>query len=574
MAQVTYNEDNIRSLDWREHIRLRPGMYIGKLGDGTAPDDGIYVLIKEVIDNSIDEYYMGNGKQIEVKIDHGAVDIRDYGRGIPLGKLVDVVSKINTGAKYDSKAFKKSVGLNGVGTKAVNALSDQFIVKAFRDGKMRVAEFKQGELVKESEMLDTKESNGTFVHFKPDESIFKHYRFIHEFIETQLWNYAYLNAGLKLNFNGKILVSQKGLFDLLTRRAAGEELRYPIIHLKGEDIELALTHGNQYGEQYHSFVNGQNTTQGGTHLNAFREAVVATIRDHFKKDFDQKDIRTSIIAAISVRVEEPVFESQTKTKLGSQNVAPDGVSMRVFMSEFIKRELDNFLHKNKEVASALEKRILQSERERKEIADVKKIANQRAKSANLHNKKLRDSRYHLNEKGGTEEQRKKTMIFITEGDSASGSLTTARDTEIQAVFSLRGKPLNCYGMTKKVVYQNEELNLLQHALNIEDGLDDLRYNKVIIATDADVDGMHIRLLLLTFFLQFFPDLVRNGHLFIRRFSVCATKKRRITVIAKPKNKLPSENYVAKPKSRVSKVWVRFHRANLGHLSEIISASNP
>jgi topoisomerase IV subunit B len=514
MAQVTYNEDNIRSLDWREHIRLRPGMYIGKLGDGTAPDDGIYVLIKEVIDNSIDEYYMGNGKQIEVKIDHGAVDIRDYGRGIPLGKLVDVVSKINTGAKYDSKAFKKSVGLNGVGTKAVNALSDQFIVKAFRDGKMRVAEFKQGELVKESEMLDTKESNGTFVHFKPDESIFKHYRFIHEFIETQLWNYAYLNAGLKLNFNGKILVSQKGLFDLLTRRAAGEELRYPIIHLKGEDIELALTHGNQYGEQYHSFVNGQNTTQGGTHLNAFREAVVATIRDHFKKDFDQKDIRTSIIAAISVRVEEPVFESQTKTKLGSQNVAPDGVSMRVFMSEFIKRELDNFLHKNKEVASALEKRILQSERERKEIADVKKIANQRAKSANLHNKKLRDSRYHLNEKGGTEEQRKKTMIFITEGDSASGSLTTARDTEIQAVFSLRGKPLNCYGMTKKVVYQNEELNLLQHALNIEDGLDDLRYNKVIIATDADVDGMHIRLLLLTFFLQFFPDLVRNGHLFI------------------------------------------------------------
>lgn len=514
MAQVTYNEDNIRSLDWREHIRLRPGMYIGKLGDGTAPDDGIYVLIKEVIDNSIDEYYMGNGKQIEVKIDHGAVDIRDYGRGIPLGKLVDVVSKINTGAKYDSKAFKKSVGLNGVGTKAVNALSDQFIVKAFRDGKMRIAEFKQGELVKESELLDTKESNGTFVHFKPDESIFKHYRFIHEFIETQLWNYAYLNAGLKLNFNGKILVSQKGLFDLLTRRAAGEELRYPIIHLKGEDIELALTHGNQYGEQYHSFVNGQNTTQGGTHLNAFREAVVATIRDHFKKDFDQKDIRTSIIAAISVRVEEPVFESQTKTKLGSQNVAPDGVSMRVFMSEFIKRELDNFLHKNKEVASALEKRILQSERERKEIADVKKIANQRAKSANLHNKKLRDSRYHLNEKGGTEEQRKKTMIFITEGDSASGSLTTARDTEIQAVFSLRGKPLNCYGMTKKVVYQNEELNLLQHALNIEDGLDDLRYNKVIIATDADVDGMHIRLLLLTFFLQFFPDLVRNGHLFI------------------------------------------------------------
>jgi topoisomerase IV subunit B len=514
MAQVTYNEDNIRSLDWREHIRLRPGMYIGKLGDGTAPDDGIYVLIKEVIDNSIDEYYMGHGKQIEIKIDHGTVDIRDYGRGIPLGKLVDVVSKINTGAKYDSKAFKKSVGLNGVGTKAVNALSDHFVVKAFRDGKMRVAEFKQGELIKESPMLDTKETNGTFVHFKPDESIFKHYRYIHEFIETQLWNYAYLNAGLKLNFNGKILVSQKGLFDLLTRKTTGEDLRYPIIHLKGEDIELAITHGNQYGEQYHSFVNGQNTTQGGTHLNAFREAVVATIRDHFKKDFDQKDIRTSIIAAVSVRVEEPVFESQTKTKLGSQNIAPDGVSMRVFMADFIKRELDNFLHKNKEVASALEKRILQSERERKEIADVKKIANQRAKSANLHNKKLRDSRYHLNEKGGTEEQRKKTMIFITEGDSASGSLTTARDTETQAVFSLRGKPLNCYGMTKKVVYQNEELNLLQHALNIEDGLDDLRYSQVVIATDADVDGMHIRLLLLTFFLQFFPDLVRNGHLFI------------------------------------------------------------
>ena len=510
---VEYTEDNIRSLDWREHIRLRPGMYIGKLGDGTSMDDGIYVLLKEVMDNCIDEFVMGYGKNIDVEVADGMVTIRDYGRGIPLGKVVEVVSKINTGGKYDSKAFKKSVGLNGVGTKAVNALSRFFEVSAFREGFMKQAVFVEGNLTEDPPKSKTDQPNGTLVRFKPDETIFKNYRFAKEYIETQLWNYAYLNAGLKINFNGKAIVSKNGLLDLLQRRTETESLRYPIIHLRGDDIEIALTHGDHYGEQYYSFVNGQNTTQGGTHLNAFKETIVQVVREHFKKQFDPKDIRASIIAAVSVRIEEPVFESQTKTKLGSLTVAPDGATLRVFVGDFLKKELDNFLHKNPTVAQGLLKRILQSERERKDIADIKKLANERAKKANIHNKKLRDCRFHLNEKG-PEEERMGSTVFITEGDSASGSLTKARRVETQAVFSLRGKPLNCYGLTKKVVYQNEEFNLLQHALNIEDGLEDLRYNRVVIATDADVDGMHIRLLLLTFFLQFFPDLVRNGHLFI------------------------------------------------------------
>lgn len=510
---VVYNEDNIRSLDWREHIRLRPGMYIGKLGDGTAADDGIYILMKEIFDNTIDEYVMGFGKTVEIIQKDSEISIRDFGRGIPLGKVIDCVSQINTGGKYDSKAFKKSVGLNGVGTKAVNALSDYFKVQSVRDGMKKVAIFNKGILIDDFPLEPTSEANGTLVNFRPDDSVFKHYRFFPEFIEAQLWNYAYLNTGLKINYNGKNIYSKNGLLDLLQRRINVEELRYPIIHLKGDDIEVAITHGQQYGEMYYSFVNGQNTTQGGTHLNAFKEAYVKVVRDHFKKSFDARDIRASIVAAISVRIEEPVFESQTKTKLGSPTIAPDGPSMKSFIEGFLSKELDNFLHKNPEITKEIEKRILQSERERKEIADVKKIANERAKKANLHNKKLRDCRYHLNEKG-TEEQKLATTIFITEGDSASGSITKSRNVDAQAVFSLRGKPLNCYGLTKKIVYQNEELNLLQHALNIEDGLDDLRYHRVVIATDADVDGMHIRLLLLTFFLQFFPDLVRNGHLFI------------------------------------------------------------
>jgi topoisomerase-4 subunit B len=513
MAEIRYTEDEIKSLDWREHIRLRPGMYIGKLGDGSTPDDGIYVLLKEVFDNAIDEYAMGYGRSVEVTINDEGVVIRDYGRGIPLGKVVDVVSKINTGAKYDSKAFKKSVGLNGVGTKAVNALSEFFRVQSVRDGQAKWAEFAQGRLLQESKLEKTGAENGTLVHFRPDRELFRNYRWVQEYIEQQLWNYAYLNAGLKIHFNGKTMYSKNGLLDLLEKKTNAEHIRYPIIHLTGEDVEIAMTHGDHYGEQYYAFVNGQHTTQGGTHLNAFREALVKVIRDHFKKQFDAKDIRESIIAAVSVRVEEPVFESQTKTRLGSERIAPDGPAIRTWMNDFLSKALDNFLHKNPEVAKEMLKRIQQSERERKEIADVKKLANQRAKAANIHNKKLRDCRFHLNVKG-PEDKRMLSTIFITEGDSASGSLTKARSVDTQAVFSLRGKPLNCYGMTKKVVYQNEEFNLLQHALNIEDSLDDLRYNRVVIATDADVDGMHIRLLLLTFFLQFFPDLVRNGHLFI------------------------------------------------------------
>ena len=516
MAQVTYTEDNIRSLDWKEHIRMRPGMYIGKLGDGSSPDDGIYILLKEVLDNSIDEYVMGHGKAIEINIEDGKVSIRDFGRGIPLGKVVDCVSKINTGGKYDSKAFKKSVGLNGVGTKAVNALSNYFRVQAIRDGKTKVAEFNQGEILKDHRVVKSKDDNGTLVEFIPDDSVFKNYKFRKDYVENQLWNYAYLNAGLKLIFNGKTLVSKNGLLDLLMRKTNPEALRYPIIHLLGEDIEVAMSHGGQYGENYYSFVNGQNTTQGGTHLNAFREAVVETVQKHFNKNYDRRDILASIIAAISVKVEEPVFESQTKTKLGSTDIGPKGPTIRTFIKNFLLEKLDNFLHRNPDAAKALEKRIMQSKREREEIAGIKKLANQRAKKANLHNKKLRDCRIHFNDgpRKTEEEQRLGTTIFITEGDSASGSITKARDVQTQAVFSLRGKPLNSYGLTKKVVYENEEFNLLQHALNIEDGLDELRYNRVVIATDADVDGMHIRLLLLTFFLQFFPELVHHGHLYI------------------------------------------------------------
>ncbi|MBP6236869.1 MAG: type IIA DNA topoisomerase subunit B [Saprospiraceae bacterium] len=512
---VLYNEDNIRSLDWQEHIRLRPGMYIGKLGDGSAQEDGIYILLKEVIDNSIDEFVMGNGKNIDISIEQGKVFIRDFGRGIPLGKVVDCVSKINTGGKYDSKAFKKSVGLNGVGTKAVNALSSYFRVQSFRDGETKSAEFSAGIITSDPKVAKTTEPNGTLIEFIADETIFKHYRYRPEYIENQLWNYAYLNAGLKMNYNGKTLVSKNGLRDLLERKTDVENLLYPIIHLKAEDIEIAISHNTSYGEEYYSFVNGQNTTQGGTHLAVFREAIVKTIREFYNKPFDTRDVQTSIVGAISIKIEEPVFESQTKTRLGSQNMAPEGTSIRAFVIDFMKTNLDNFLHKNKEVSDAILRKILQSERERKEIADIKKIANQRAKKANIHNKKLRDCRIHLTDgKKADEEQKLASTIFITEGDSASGSITKARNVQSQAVFSLRGKPLNCYGMTKKVVYQNEELNLLQHALDIEDGIENLRYNRVVIATDADVDGMHIRLLLLTFFLQFFPDLVKMGHLYI------------------------------------------------------------
>jgi topoisomerase-4 subunit B len=509
--EVRYEDDNIKSLDWREHIRLRPGMYIGKLGDGSAMDDGIYVLVKEVIDNSIDEHMMGYGRQIDITVQEHRVEVRDFGRGIPLGKVIDCVSKINTGGKYDSAAFQKTVGLNGVGTKAVNALSRYFKVQSVRDGKTKIAEFQQGKLETDHPEAATTQKNGTQIVFEPDPTVFRNFHFIPEFLDNLIWNYAYLNAGLTLNFNRKAYHSRNGLLDLLKSKTNEDELRYPIIHLKGPDIEVALTHGNAYGEEYYSFVNGQYTTQGGTHLAAFREAVVKTVREFFKKDYEASDIRQSIIAAVAVRVQEPVFESQTKTKLGSIQVS-EGLSMRTFVGDFIKKELDDFLHKNSEVANQIQKRILQSERERKEIAGVRKLANERAKKANLHNKKLRDCRVHYQDEKN--ELHPYTTLFITEGDSASGSITKSRDVQTQAVFSLRGKPLNCFGLTKKIVYENEEFNLLQHALDIEDGIENLRYNRIVIATDADVDGMHIRLLLLTFFLQFFPDLVRNGHMFI------------------------------------------------------------
>lgn len=525
--ELEYNESSIRSLDWREHIRLRPGMYIGKLGDGSAKDDGIYVLVKEVIDNSIDEHMMGYGKVIDVTITEQKVTVRDYGRGIPLGKVVDVVSKINTGAKYDSGAFQKSVGLNGVGTKAVNALSNYFKVQAFRDGKTKVAEFKKGVLTTDAKETKTNDKNGTYVEFEPDNTMFKHYHFIPEYLDDLMWNYAFLNAGLTVNYNGRKFYSKDGLLDLLKQKSDVEDIRYPIIHFKGDDIEVALTHGSQYGEEYYSFVNGQNTTQGGTHLAAFREGVVRGVRDFYKKDFDAADIRASIIASIAVRVQEPVFESQTKTKLGSLNMAPDGATVKNFVGDFVAKELEIYLHKNSAVAEAMLKRILQSERERKEIAGIKKLANERAKKANLHNKKLRDCRFHFDDEKG--EKGAESMIFITEGDSASGSITKSRNVETQAVFSLRGKPLNSFGLTKKVVYENEEFNLLQHALNIEDGLDGLRYNKVIVATDADVDGMHIRLLLMTFFLQFFPDLVKSGHVYILETPLFRVRNKKETI---------------------------------------------
>jgi len=510
MTVVGYSEEHIKTLEWREHIRLRPGMYIGKLGDGSSQDDGIYVLLKEVMDNAVDEFMMGYGKKIDVSINGREVTVRDYGRGIPLGKLIDAVSRMNTGAKYDSKAFKKSVGLNGVGVKAVNALSSKFLIRSIRDGQMKMAEFEHGIIVKEHPLVSTGEENGVEVIFQPDENMFGNYFYISEYVDFMLKNYVYLNTGLVINFNGNKFFSRNGLADMLNESMSKEGL-YPLIHIKGEDIEIAFTHGLQYGEEYLSFVNGQNTTQGGSHLIAFREALVKTIREFYKKDFDPADIKTSIIAAISIKVEEPIFESQTKTRLGSKDMGPGGPSIRNFINEFIKKQLDDFLHKNPETARIILKKIQDSEKERKAISSIQKLARERAKKVSLHNKKLRDCRIHYN----TNDPRKlESTIFITEGDSASGSITKSRDVETQAVFSLRGKPLNSYGLTKKIVYENEEFNLLQAALNIEDGIENLRYNNVVIATDADVDGMHIRLLLLTFFLQFFPDLVRKGHVFI------------------------------------------------------------
>jgi topoisomerase-4 subunit B len=508
--QVNYTDDSIKSLDWKEHIRLRPGMYIGKLGDGSSQDDGIYILLKEIIDNSIDEYVMGNGKKIEINVQDGYVSIRDYGRGIPLGKVIDCVSKINTGAKYDSEAFKKSVGLNGVGTKAVNALSSRFSVQSVREGKAKKAEFEKGELVNDLPITDSEDKSGTLISFFPDETIFHNFKFRNEYIEKMLWNYAYLNPGLKLLFNGQEFYSQNGLLDLLQANINGEIL-YPIIHLKGKDIEIAMSHGHQYNEEYYSFVNGQYTPQGGTHQAAFREAVVKTINGYFKKDFDPSDIRNGIIAAVAVKITEPVFESQTKTKLGSSVMEPNGASVRGYINDFIKTELDNYLHRNSESGDALYEKILTSEKERKELAGIKKIARERAKKAAIHNRKLRDCKTHYN---SNKEERFDTTLFITEGDSASGSITKARNVNTQAVFSLKGKPLNVFGLSKKIVYENEEFNLLQNALNIEDGVESLRYNNIVLATDADVDGMHIRLLLISFFLQFFPDVVKAGHLYI------------------------------------------------------------
>ena len=519
-----YSEDSIKTLDWQEHIRKRPGMYIGKLGDGKSRDDGIYVLIKEVLDNSIDEYAMGFGKTIIIKLEDNSITIRDYGRGIPLGKLVDVASKMNTGAKYDSKVFKKSVGLNGVGIKAVNALSKTFNITAYREGEARIAKFSQGKLLSDDSYKAPDKKNGTLVVFAPDDEVFGKYNFINDYIEPLLRNYVYLNAGLTINFNGTKYFSRNGLLDLLEENLNQEEI-YPIIHLKDEDFEIAITHGKQYNEEYYSFVNGQNTTQGGIHLSSFREAYVKTIRDFYRKDYDAADIRQSIIAAISIRIEEPIFESQTKTKLGSRDMSPDGVTVRNYIFDFMKR-LDDFLHKNPEHADILQKKILSSEKERKAIAGVKKLARERAKTVSLHNKKLRDCRIHYNT---NDEKRFESTIFITEGDSASGSITKSRNVSTQAVFSLRGKPLNSYGMSKKVVYENEEFNLLQAALNIEEGIENIRYQNVVIATDADVDGMHIRLLLITFFLQFFPDLLKRGHLFILETPLFRVRNKKETI---------------------------------------------
>ena len=508
--EVQYTEDNIRSLDWKEHIRMRPGMYIGKLGDGSSADDGIYVLVKEVVDNSIDEFVMGNGKKIDISIQNELVEIRDYGRGIPLGKVKDVVSKMNTGGKYDSRAFKKSVGLNGVGTKAVNALSLDFSVESIRDGELKKVSFTRGEVVKDFPLEKTTQTNGTKVLFSPDKDIFKKYKFRDNYLEKMFWNYCYLNRGLAINYNGNRFISKNGLRDLLEANMDGSPL-YPIVHLEGNDIEVAFTHSRGYGEDYSSFVNGQHTTQGGTHQSAFREAVAKVIKDFFNK-YEPVDIRQGIVAAVSIKVIEPVFESQTKTKLGSTEIEPNGQSVRAFVMDFLKEKLDNFLHKNPDVVQQMENKIKQSEKERKELSGIRKLARERAKKVSLHNKKLRDCKIHFSD--FKNERRKETSIFITEGDSASGSITKCRDVKTQAVFSLRGKPLNSFGLTKKVVYENEEFNLIQAALNIEEDMENLRYNKIIIATDADVDGMHIRLLLLTFFLRFFPDLVKKNHVFI------------------------------------------------------------
>ena len=526
MAENQYTEDNIRSLDWKEHIRLRPGMYIGKLGDGAAADDGIYILVKEVVDNCIDEFVMGNGKRIDIKVKDGKVSVRDYGRGIPLGKVVEVVSKMNTGGKYDSKAFKKSVGLNGVGTKAVNALSSYFMLYAVRDGEKKTAVFERGELISETPIEKTDETNGTYVEFIPDDTIFKKYAFKTAYLDKMMWNYCYLNRGLSIYYNGEKFNSKDGLKDLLENNMDGDPL-YPIIHLEDDDIEVAFTHGRTYGEDYYSFVNGQHTTQGGTHQSAFRESVAKVIRDFYNKNYEASDIRQSIVAAIAVKVVEPVFESQTKTKLGSQEIEPGGKSMRAFINDFLKDKLDNYLHRNPDVAETIEKKIKQSERERKDLAGIRKLARDRSKKASLHNKKLRDCRTHLTDLKN--ERREDTTLFITEGDSASGSITKSRDVNTQAVFSLRGKPLNCYGLTKKVVYENEEFNLIQAALDIEEDMDNLRYNRIVIATDADVDGMHIRMLLLTFFLQFFPDLVKRNHVYVLQTPLFRVRNKKKTI---------------------------------------------
>ncbi|MFT7336406.1 MAG: topoisomerase-4 subunit B [Porticoccaceae bacterium] len=551
--QNQYTEDNIRSLDWKEHIRMRPGMYIGKLGDGSSPDDGIYILLKEVMDNCIDEFVMGAGKTIEVTIKDKTVTVRDYGRGIPLGKVIDVVSKMNTGGKYDSLAFKKSVGLNGVGTKAVNALSNYFRVESVRDEKQKAAEFSAGNLVLEEDIIDTTKRKGTKVTFIPDEAIFKNYKFRYEYIIKMLKNYCYLNNGLTILFNGEKYFSENGLKDLLEETISAEDLEYPIIHLKGDDIEIALTHSKtQYSEEYHSFVNGQNTTQGGTHLAAYREAIVKTIREFYNKSFEASDVRKSIVTAISIKVMEPVFESQTKTKLGSTDMGsePGMPSVRTFVNDFIKTKLDNFLHKNSLTAEALLRKILQAERERKELSGIRKLATDRAKKANLHNKKLRDCRAHLPD---TKNPRNlESTLFITEGDSASGSITKSRDVNTQAVFSLRGKPLNSYGMSKKIVYENEEFNLLQSALDIEDGLEKLRYNNIVIATDADVDGMHIRLLLITFFLQFFPELIKEGHLYILQTPLFRVRNKKETIYCYSDDERKAAIEKLKPKPEITR----------------------
>lgn len=523
---AVYSEDTIKTLEWKEHIRKRPGMYIGKLGDGTSQDDGIYVLLKEVLDNSIDEFMMGFGKKIDIRSDHGEVRVRDYGRGIPLSKVLDVSSKMNTGAKYDSKVFKKSVGLNGVGIKAVNALSHSFIIRSFRDGEMKEIEYSEGNVISDKDIQKSDKKNGTEIIFKPDGTLFENFHYLDDFIDQMMKNYVYLNSGLTIHYNEKVYFSKNGLLDLLSDNIKEEQRRYPIIHLQGDDIEIAMTHANQYGEEYYTFVNGQHTTQGGTHLLAFREAIVKTIRDYYKKNLDFSDIRTGIVAAVSIKVEEPVFESQTKTKLGSKNIAPDGPTVRSFIMDFVTKELELFLHKNAQISEEIYKKIQEAEKERKEISGIKKLARKRAKSVKVHNKKLRDCRVHFNSSHNKFED---STIFITEGDSASGSITKSRDVNTQAVFSLKGKPLNTYSKSKKIVYENEEFNLIQAALNIEDGMEGLRYNKIVIATDADVDGMHIRLLLITFFLKFFPDVIKNGHLYILQTPLFRVRNKKETI---------------------------------------------